>query len=73
MKHVLVPKHRVLNEKEREEVLKKYGLKPHQFPKILKNDSAIREMTLEEGDLVEIKRNSRTTGETIYYRVVVVE
>ena len=32
--HSLVPKHSVLNEKEKEELLSKYRIKEHQLPKI---------------------------------------
>ena len=73
MKHILVPKHRILKKEEKEEILKKLNVKIGQFPKILKNDSAIRDLNPEKGDLVEITRNSSTTGKTIYYRVVVLE
>jgi DNA-directed RNA polymerase subunit H len=73
MTHILVPEHRVLGEEEKREILKKYDIKLHQFPKIFKNDSAIREMNPKVGDLVEIVRDSPTAGKAIYYRVVVVE
>ncbi len=73
MKHDLVPKHRILSEEEKKKIMEKYNLKLHEFPKILKNDAAIREMEPKVGDLVEITRKSATAGETKYYRVVVLE
>ncbi len=73
MTHKLVPEHRILKEEEKQEILKNLNVGVHQFPKILKNDAAIRDMEPKQGDIVEIKRKSRTTGEAKYYRVVVVE
>ena len=73
MKHVLVPSHRILSEKEKEELLKEKNIKLHQLPKILINDPAIKELKPKVGDVVEIIRKSPTSGETKYYRVVVIE
>ncbi|RLG17817.1 DNA-directed RNA polymerase subunit H [Nanoarchaeota archaeon] len=73
MKHVLVPSHRILSEKEKEELLKGKNIKLHQLPKILINDPAIKELKPKVGDVVEIIRKSPTSGETKYYRVVVIE
>jgi len=73
MKHVLVPSHRILSEKEKEELLKEKNIKLHQLPKILLNDPAIKELKPKVGDVVEIIRKSPTSGEAKYYRVVVIE
>lgn len=67
---MLVPKHILLSENDKNEVLKKYGsLK--QFPRILLTDPAIKNMNPQVGDLIKIVRNSQTAKEAIYYRVVV--
>jgi DNA-directed RNA polymerase subunit H len=68
----LVPKHVVLSEKEKENVMKMYGIKKlNQFPKILQSDPVIKILKAKPGDLIKIIRKSDTAGESIYYRVVI--
>ena len=71
--HELVPKHRVLNIKETWELLKKYGIKSKQLPRILAKDPAVKAIDAKPGDIIEITRKSPTAGEAKYYRVVVSE
>jgi DNA-directed RNA polymerase subunit H len=71
LKHELVPKHKILNEKEREELFKKYGINIKQLPRISGSDPVIKLINGQLGDVVEIIRKSPTAGETVYYRVVV--
>ncbi|HLC39406.1 MAG TPA: DNA-directed RNA polymerase subunit H [archaeon] len=71
IKHEFVPKHILLKEEEREEVLKNYGITLRQLPRILETDPAIKEMNPTPGDVVKIVRRSQTSGESIYYRVVI--
>ena len=71
LKHELVPKHRILNEKEREELFKKYGINIKQLPRISGSDPVIKLINGQLGDVIEIVRKSPTAGETKYYRVVV--
>jgi DNA-directed RNA polymerase subunit H len=71
LEHELVPKHAILNEQEKEEVLKRYGIVLRQLPRMLITDPAIREMNPKVGDVVKIVRKSSTSGESIYYRVVI--
>lgn len=70
-KHELVPKHILLSEKEKEELLKKYGITLKQLPRILTSDPVIKLINGQPGDVVKIIRKSPTAGETIYYRVIV--
>ncbi len=70
-KHVLVPKHEIISESEKEELLKKYGITLRQLPRILLNDPAIKHLNPKVGDVVKIIRKSSTAGEAEYYRVVV--
>ena len=72
-KHNLVPKHRILNEKEKEEFLKEKNISAKDLPRILSTDPAIKEMNPKPGDIVEITRQSPFAGKIKYYRVVVVE
>lgn len=69
-KHSLVPKHRILKEEEKEEMLRRMKLKPEQMPKILKRDPVCRYLGAESGQVVEITRKSRTSGTTLYYKIV---
>ena len=69
-KHTLVPKHTKLSEKEKEIILNKYNISVTQLPRILKNDSAIKDLKLKQGDVVKITRQSPTAGEIIFYRSV---
>jgi DNA-directed RNA polymerase subunit H len=70
-KHVLVPKHEILSQNEKEELLKKYGITLKQLPRIFLNDPAIRDLNPKLGDVVKITRKSPTAGEAVYYRVVI--
>jgi DNA-directed RNA polymerase subunit H len=70
-KHQLVPKHILLAEREKEELLQKYGITLRQLPRISLEDAAIKEMNPKIGDVVKIVRKSVTAGESEYYRVVV--
>ncbi|WP_297488146.1 DNA-directed RNA polymerase subunit H [Thermococcus sp.] len=69
--HELVPEHRVLSEKEKEELLNRYRIKISQLPQILVSDPAVVELGAKPGDVIEIKRKSPTAGVYYYYRLVV--
>ena len=70
-KHVLVPKHQKLSEKEKTELFKKYGISSDSLPRIVKDDVAIADLNLKVDDIVKITRQSSTAGVTVFYRVVV--
>ena len=69
-KHILVPKHELLTETEKEELLKRYGITIRQLPRILSSDPAIQHLNAKVGDVIKIIRKSPTAGEVVYYRVV---
>ena len=69
--HTLVPRHVVLSEEEREELLKRYRIRPEQLPYLLASDPVAREISAKPGDIVKIIRKSPTAGVTVYYRYVV--
>ncbi len=69
--HEWVPKHRLLSAEEVEELLKKYGVKKWQLPKMLDSDPISMLLGARPGDVVEIVRKSPTAGEIKYYRVVI--
>ncbi len=67
----MIPKHIVLTDKEKEDVIKMYGIKKlNQFPRILKSDPVVNTLKTKSGDIIKIIRKSGIT-ESIYYRVVV--
>lgn len=70
-KHILVPKHIKISEKEKKELFEKYKISLRELPKILKKDSAIKHLNLKQGDVVKIIRKSSSAGESVFYRGVV--
>ena len=69
--HVLLLKHEKLNEKDSEDLLKKYNVARSQLPLILKKDPVLTGMEVKAGDIIKIIRDSPTAGKTEYYRVVI--
>lgn len=68
-KHELVPKHRVLDQSEKDAILEKYNLSSlNKIPIILKTDPVAKFYGITTGDVVEITRPSETAGEYISYR-----
>jgi DNA-directed RNA polymerase I, II, and III subunit RPABC1 len=71
LSHVLVPKHEILSEEEKKELLKIYKIKEIHLPKILSSDPVSRYFGAKKGQVFKINRHSETCGDYIYYRVVV--
>ena len=69
--HILVPKHIILNEKERSVLFEKYNISPSNLPRIMKDDSALAELKVKDGDVIKIERYSQTAGRVEFYRLVV--
>lgn len=70
-KHALVPKHSMCSEKEKKELLDKYGLALESLPRMFASDPMSVALNAKEGDVVKIVRPSLTAGETVFYRRVV--
>ena len=70
-KHILVPKHQKLSEREKDELLSRYSIAVSDLPRILKTDTALAGMGAKTGDVVKIMRKSHTSGSAVFYRVVV--
>ncbi len=68
--HILVPKHTKLGEKEREQLLEKFNIRPMDLPKISIDDPAIAALEVKSGDVIKIIRNSSSAGEAVFFRVV---
>jgi DNA-directed RNA polymerase subunit H len=71
MNHDLVPEHKIISEKEKDILLKKYNIEPNQLPKILNTDPVSISIGAKPGQIVKIIRNSHTAKEAIAYRLVV--
>jgi DNA-directed RNA polymerase subunit H len=69
--HRLVPKHEILTEEEREQILAQYKVHPYQLPQIKSSDPAVKAIGAKAGDMLRIIRKSPTAGEHIAYRYVV--
>jgi DNA-directed RNA polymerase subunit H len=69
--HKLVPKHEILDEKEKSQVLAEYKIRPYQMPQIKATDPAVKAIGAKPGDMLKIIRKSSTAGEHIAYRYVV--
>jgi len=67
--HILQPKHSKLNEKETDELLKKFNVSRAQLPKILLTDPALPEGCI-VGDIIKIERKEEDKIYP-YFRVVV--
>jgi DNA-directed RNA polymerase subunit H (RpoH/RPB5) len=70
-KHRLIPKHEILSEQEKKEILEKYHAEPYQFPWIKTNDPIVIILGARPGDIVKITRESKTAGSYISYRYVI--
>ncbi|MHB8567639.1 MAG: DNA-directed RNA polymerase subunit H [Nitrososphaerales archaeon] len=69
--HILVPKHEIVGEEEKKQILTQYNATEDQFPFLFSIDPVVREIGAKPGDMVKITRVSDTAGETTYYRYVV--
>jgi DNA-directed RNA polymerase subunit H len=69
--HAMVPKHEILSDKEREELLKKFKVHTYQLPYVRVSDPAVKAIGAKPGDIVKIARNSQTAGKYSAYRFVV--
>jgi len=74
-KNRLVPEHRLLTTSEIETIATKYKLTPEQFykesPILFTTDPMAQYYGYREGDMCEIRRNSKINGKSIGYRSVV--
>ena len=69
--HKLVPKHEILTEKEKQELLAKHKVQPYQLPQIKSSDPAVKAIDAKPGDVLRVIRKSATAGIHIAYRYVV--
>ncbi|MBC8501379.1 MAG: DNA-directed RNA polymerase subunit H [Nanoarchaeota archaeon] len=73
LKHILIPEHIKLSEKEKKALMEKFQVDILELPKIPANDPAIAHLNVKEKDIIKIVRKSSTAGTTVFYRGVVNE
>jgi DNA-directed RNA polymerase subunit H (RpoH/RPB5) len=69
--HRDVPKHEVITEEEKNEILEKYHIKENNLPNILREDAMAIYLGLTPGEVVRILRPSPTSGTYVSYRICV--
>ena len=70
-KHILVPEHKPIKDENKiQEILTKCNCKKFQLPIISKNDMMSKYTLCVPGDVVEIIRRSKTSGNYPFYRLV---
>jgi len=69
--HRLVPKHEILTEEEKTELLTRYRVQAYQLPQISSLDPTVKAIGAKPGDILRVIRKSPTAGEHIAYRYVV--
>jgi DNA-directed RNA polymerase subunit H len=69
--HKLVPRHEILTDEEKEELLARYKVHAYQLPQISSLDPAVKAIGAKPGDVLRVIRKSPTAGEHMAYRYVV--
>jgi DNA-directed RNA polymerase subunit H (RpoH/RPB5) len=69
-KHERVPKHIILDKNEKSKILEQYKCTEYQIPQYAINDPIVKYYGLKHGDICKIIRKSKTSGSSIYYRIV---
>jgi DNA-directed RNA polymerase subunit H len=73
IKHILVPEHTKLTEKEKKELMERFKVDIIELPKISIKDPAIAHLDVKDKDIIKIVRKSATAGTHMFYRGVVSE
>ncbi|XP_010525487.1 PREDICTED: DNA-directed RNA polymerase V subunit 5A [Tarenaya hassleriana] len=68
--HVLKPNHRVLTDKEKEALLKRFCIDEKQLPRISKKDAIVRYYGLEKGQVVKVTYSGELAQSHVTYRCV---
>jgi DNA-directed RNA polymerase subunit H len=68
--NLLIPKHEILPKDEEDKLLASCGISRSNLPRIRSNDPQTKALGAKVGDVLRIARKD-TTGENVYYRVVI--
>lgn len=68
--HSFVPKHILVSEEEKQQILTRFKVSVKKMPVIQISDPVCRYYNAKEGQMFKIIRKSNTTGESLYYRIV---
>ena len=68
--HMLVPKHEIMTDDEISEVFSDVEYDIKDLPKIKANDSVVKAIEAEPGNVLKITRESQTAGVFVTYRIV---
>ena len=71
-RHLMVPKHEILPEKEVDALLESFNITLAQLPIIFFEDPALKGLEAKKDDVIKITRESRVIGTSFAYRVVTV-
>jgi len=66
----LVPKHEIMTEEEKQQLLKKFNISLKQLPRIKERDPAVKAIGAKKGDIIKIERKEGDKV-IVYYRVVI--
>lgn len=69
--NILVPEHFILTDSEKEQFYLEFNLKKKEMGKILSSDPIARYYGMKPGDIVKIIRPSISSGDSIYYRICI--
>ena len=70
-KHSLVPRHELLSEEEKQQVLEMHQATAEQFPRLYISDPVSKYYGYQLGQLIRIHRKSESAGNYSHYRLVV--
>ena len=70
-KHILVPEHVILSDKDKQSLIESLNIELNQLPKILDSDPVCISIGAKSGNVLKIIRKSHTAKESIAYRLVV--
>ena len=69
LKHTMVPKHRILNEEEKQKIIAKYNILDDNIPPISRFDPVAQVIGLRPRQYCEIVRPSKTSITSLFYRI----
>ena len=69
LNHIMVPKHRILNNEEKEKIIIKYNILDDNIPPISRFDPVSQVIGLRPNQYCEITRPSKTSITSLFYRI----